>query len=141
MKAIVLLVALVSVVSAQPSDVHVKLSFANNKTVSRIGESIKLVMEFTADTEGAYHVEILDDGDAAPSDTVLISPETGVTKWTEEMFGGYPYARDLLSSRRLTSSPTVVELTLNDRLRFESPGRYTISVTTRRVSRNSPLTT
>jgi len=138
---IFLFLAVAAAVSAQqtsaPSDMRVKLSFADNKTVYLMGEPIKLVMEFTADNEGRYYAEVLDDGDAARSDTVLISPDKGVQNWTEEMYGSHTYARDLFSARRLTSSPTRIELTLNDRLRFENPGFYTVTVTTRRVGPDS----
>ena len=43
-----------------PPEVHVKLSLAETKSVYRIGEPIKLIMEFTADREG-YVAEILGD--------------------------------------------------------------------------------
>jgi hypothetical protein len=67
-----------------PADVHVKLSFAENKTVYRIGEPIKLLMDFTADREG-YIVEFGPDGYELGSDTVVISPDSGITRWIDEM--------------------------------------------------------
>ncbi|HEX7334256.1 MAG TPA: hypothetical protein VF290_22310 [Pyrinomonadaceae bacterium] len=133
---VLLFLALVVTVKAQtsaPADVHIKLSFAENKTVYRIGEPIKVVMEFTADREG-YIVEFLPDRSEMGSDTVILSPETGATNWIDELHDNHPYYRDVLSTEKLTSTPKRVELTLNDKLRFDSPGRYTIYVKTRRVS-------
>ena len=132
---VLLFLALVVTVNAQsptPADVHIKLSFAGNKTVYRIGEPIKVVMEFTADREG-YLVEVLPDRTEVGLDTVVVSPETGVTNWIDELHDNRPYRRDVLSTEKLTNTPKRLELTLNDKLRFESPGRYTVYVRTRRV--------
>ena len=135
-RRVLLFLALVMTVHAQtpgPADVHVKLSFAENKTVYRIGEPIKVVMEFTADREG-FMVEFLPDDNEPGSDTIIISPETGITRWLDELNDNHSYPRDVFSTEKLTSTPRRVELTLNDRLRFDSPGRYTIYVKTRRVT-------
>ena len=139
MRSVLLFIALVMTVNAQsptPADVHVKLSFAENKTVYRTGEPIKVVMDFTADREG-YIVEYLPERNEGSSDTVSISPETGITPWLNEFHDNRSYPRDVFATDKLTSTPKRVELTLNDRLRFDSPGRYTIYVTTRRVSPGS----
>jgi hypothetical protein len=62
------LVSFATVAAAQtPPEVHAKLSLAENKTVYRIGEPIKIVMEFTADHEG-YSVEYLVDQNDAVTD-------------------------------------------------------------------------
>lgn len=142
-----LLTCLITVAIAQtpaPPGVNVKLTFAENKTVYRIGEPIKVVMEFTADREG-YVVDLLPDDNQPGSDTVAISPDIGITRWYDELSDNSPYGRHIYSSAKLTSTPKRVEIFLNDRLRFDSPGRYTVSVTTRRVSRGTrfkdPLST
>ena len=133
-----LLVLLATISSAQtpePPDVHVKLSLAENKTVFRIGEPIKLVMEFTADREG-YVIEVLPDTDGPASDTISVSPEMGVTPWLAELTDNRYYGRCVLQTEKL-SSPRRLEIVLNDSLRFDNPGRYTVSVKTRRVSRRT----
>ncbi|HKR21898.1 MAG TPA: hypothetical protein VJS17_04845, partial [Pyrinomonadaceae bacterium] len=114
-----------------PADVHLKLSLAENKTVYRIGEPIVVVMEFTADRDG-YLIEFLPDGNQPGSDTVVISPDTGVIRWIDDIANNVP--RHVFSTEKLSSSPKRLEISLNDRLRFDSPGRYTVNVTTRRVS-------
>ena len=68
-----LLVCLITLARAQTPGVNVKLSFAENKTIYRIGEPIKLVMEFSADREG-YIIEYLPDTNPQGSDTVMELP-------------------------------------------------------------------
>jgi hypothetical protein len=41
--------------------------------------------------------------------------------------------RDVLMTDKVTRSPRRVDIFVNDRIRFDSPGRYSVSVTTRRV--------
>lgn len=133
-----LLLSLATISSAQtpePSDVHVKLSLAENKTVYRIGEPIKLVMEFTTNREG-YVVEVLPDREGATLDTIAISPEMGVTPWFAEFMDNRAPMRCVISTEKL-SSPKRLEIVLNDSLRFDNPGRYTVSVKTRRITKSS----
>ena len=97
-----LLFSLATISSAQtpePSDLHVKLSLAENKTVYRIGEPIKLVMEFTADREG-YVIEVLPDTDGPASDTISVSPEMGVTQWLAELTDNRYYGRCAYASSK-----------------------------------------
>lgn len=124
--------------SAQaPAAVHVKLSLADNRTSFRIGDPIRLVMEFTADGEG-YQVETTRDTWEPAFDSVSVSPDSGVRRWLDEMYGGWRYVRDYFSYDKLSTAPTRVELVLNDSVRFDRPGTYTAKVTTRRVARAAP---
>jgi hypothetical protein len=116
-----------------PGDVHVKLSLADNKTAYRIGEPIKLVLEFTADCEG-YQVDTYGDGDALPTDNIVVSPDSGVAHWLEEFRSGRYFMRDVISTAPLSANPTRIELLLNTTLRFDRPGRYSVKVVTRRVT-------
>jgi hypothetical protein len=116
-----------------PPGLNAKLSFAENKSVYRIGEPIKLVLEFTADREG-YTIDVLPDRGEAGSDTIVIFPENGIVHWLDEFHDNRTYPRDMISSVRLGGSPARVEIILNDTLRFDVPGTYTIRVNTRRVT-------
>lgn len=120
------------------SEVHVKLAVGEPRSVYKIGEPIKLILEFTADRDG-YSAELLPDGKEYSSDTIVISPETGISPWLVDLTNGFHYPRDMSSTAKLSNSPQRVELTLNDTLRFDKPGRYTIRVTTRRVTKSSLL--
>jgi hypothetical protein len=139
LKSLTLFLFLVTSAPAQISilpEVRVKLTLAEPKTVYKIGEPIKLIMEFTADREG-YIAEVLPDRNEVGTDTVIISPEAGVTHWLDEMTGGRRYLRDVISTRNLSNDPQRVELILNDTLRFDNPGRYTVQIRTNRVTKNS----
>jgi hypothetical protein len=139
--ALFLLLSVITSASAQttfPPDVHVKLTLSEPRTLYKIGEPIKLIIEFTADREG-YQALMLPDRKEAPYDTVVISPEFGVTHWLDEMNGGIGYMRDVISTANLSSAPQRVELILNDTLRFDVAGHYTVSVTTHRVTKHSVL--
>src|SRR6266853_2586102 len=118
------------------SDVHVRLVLAENRTTFRIGEPIMLVLEFTAD-RGGYQADTIPDRFETGSDAISISPDSGVTHWLEEFMGGRRGFRDVLSSVTLSSTPTRVPLLLNDTIRIDRPGRYSVKVTTRRVSLGS----
>ena len=131
-----LMLSFVGGASAQgptPPGLTAKLSFAENKSVYRMGEPIKLVMEFTAAREG-YTVETLSDRGQEGGDTIVIFPENGVVHWLDELNDNRTYMRDMSSSASLDRSPARVEIILNDTLRFDVPGTYTIRVNTRRVT-------
>ena len=119
-----------------PADLHVKLSLADSKTVYRIGEPIKLVMEFTADREG-YIVDYMPDGKESGSDALVIAPDSGFTRWVDELNDNRGFLRDMSMTDKVSSSPRRVEIILNDKIRFDSAGRYSVSVTTGRVIRTS----
>ena len=140
LKSFALVLFLVTSGYAQTSmlqEVHVKLTLAEQKTAYKIGEPIKLIMEFTSDREG-YIVDVLSGRNAQGTDTVVILPETGVTHWLDHITGER-YPRDFIATKNLSSVPQRVELILNDTLSFDNPGRYTVNVITRRVTKNSGL--
>lgn len=116
-----------------PGDVHVKLSLADNKTTYRIGDPIKLILEYTADREG-YQVDTYADGNALPTDNIVVSPESGVCHWLEEYLSGQNYMRDVISLSPLSGNPVRLELLINTTLRLDRPGRYSVKVITRRVT-------
>lgn len=131
---LVVLLSLFTVAHAQtaaPSDVHAKLFLAENKTVFRVGEPIKMVMEFTADGDG-YIVEYTPDDKDGTADTLVISPDTGFVKWLDDL-GDNRQMRCVVMTDKLSRSPRRVELIVNDKVRFDTPGRYSVSVTTHRV--------
>lgn len=117
---------------SSPSDVHVKLVLAENKTTFRIGDEIKFFLEFTADRDG-YVADTMSDGSEPTTDTLRVSPDSGVYDWLKELRAGIP-GRDMLSTRQLSATPTQVALVLNDSIRIDRPGQYTARVITRRVS-------
>ena len=84
--------ATVALAQNSSADVHVKLSLVDNKTSFRVGDPIRLVLEFTADREG-YDVDTVMDKTESPSDTLFISPDAGVSiGWTNTLGGGRPFS-------------------------------------------------
>ena len=141
LKSFVLFLFLVTSAYAQTSvlpEVHARLTLLEPKTSYKVGEPIRLIMEFTADREG-YVAEVLPDRSEQGGDTIIISPEIGVVHWLDEMTGSQRYLRDVISTKNLSNVPQRVELILNDTLRFDNPGSYTVKVRTRRVTKNSAL--
>src|ERR1051326_811694 len=128
------LICLVTSALAQtaPTDVHVKLVLANSQTTFRIGDEIKFFLEFTADRDG-YQADTIADGTQPTTDTLKISPDSGAYHWLKET-GGTTWGRDVLSFQKLSTTPTRVGLVLNDSIRIDRPGKYSATVTTRRVS-------
>src|SRR5258706_107867 len=133
--AVIVWLAGATVALAQDSsgDVHVKLSLVDNKPSLRAGDPIRLVLEFTADHDG-YDVDTVRDTAGSPSDTLFVTPDTGVAHWLDEYLGGVRYLRDYFNVQKLSTTPTRVDLTVNSVVRFERPGRYSVKVTTRRVT-------
>src|SRR5262245_17931422 len=113
------------------SDVHLKLTVAESRTSFRIGEPIQLVLEFTADRDG-YEADTMPDGTEPTSDKILVSPASGLTHWLEDYLGTR-MARDLFAPKKLSATPTKIPFFLNDTIRFDRPGRYSVKVTTKRV--------
>src|SRR5215471_5908599 len=115
-------------------DVQVRLSLAGEKNVYRTGEPIRLILSFTSDRHG-YHIDTTTTKPAHPIDEVLLSPDEGVSRWLDEYSGKHRYSPDFSSAEKITTTPTRVELPLNDWFRFDRPGSFTVRVRTGRVSR------
>src|ERR1043166_4048396 len=118
LKSLCLLVGLfcllgISVPAQDALDVHAQLRLADVKTSYRIGEPIRLLLQFTADRDG-YSAETIPDGTEGTQDTISISPDSGVNHWLDEFHGGGRGFRDYFSRANLTSMPTTVEIFLND---------------------------
>src|SRR3989442_15258879 len=78
--------ALAALGQQAPSEVHVRLSLAEAKTTYRIGEPIKLLLEFTSDRDG-YQADVIPDSYEPTSDVISVSPDTGFHRWLEEDLG------------------------------------------------------
>src|SRR5262245_5545842 len=132
---IIFLLLCISAAAQDALDVHVKLRLADNRSSYRTGEPIRLVLELTADRPG-FVADTTPNTHEPPNDAISISPDAGVNHWLDEYFsGGY---RDYSSRVNLTTTPTTIEILLNDSIRFDRAGRYSVTVTTRRVSPTSP---
>src|ERR1043165_1438731 len=88
-----LLLRVPSVLAQQsPSDVHVKLIVADGRQTVRIGEAVKLFLEFTADHDG-YQADTVPDRWEPTTDSISVSPSVGVTYWLDEYMGRRTWGR------------------------------------------------
>jgi hypothetical protein len=114
--------------------VHVSLTLAGDKSIFRTGEPVRLVLSFIAERTG-YQLDTTTTKPASPIDDVIISPVSGISRWLDEYsFEGRHYP-DHSSIADLSANPVRIELKLNDWIRFDHPGRYTVRVKTSRVRR------
>jgi len=110
-------------------DVKLQISFTGEKTVYRMGEPIKVILSYTS-TEPGYVVERY----YSPRfDDVIISSTDGVYDWLYRLNRLYSYD-DVSMREKLSESPVKIDITVNDLVRFDKPGRYKIKVVSRRVS-------
>ncbi len=109
-------------------DVKLQISFTGEKTVYRIGEPIKLILSYTS-TEVGYTVERY----YSPRfDDVIVSPTGGVYDWLYRLNRLYSYD-DVSMREKLSETPVKIDITVNDLVRFDRPGKYKIKVASRRV--------
>ena len=110
-------------------DVKLQISFTGEKTVYRMGEPIKVILSYTS-TEPGYVVERY----YSPRfDDVIISSTDGVYDWLYRLNRLYSYD-DVSMREKLSESPVKIDITVNDLMRFDKPGKYKIKVVSRRVS-------
>lgn len=118
-----------SAISQNVTDaVKFQISFADGKTVYRIGEPIKLNLSYTA-TEPGYVVESY----YSPRfDDVILSPTDGIYPWLYRLNRLYSYD-DVSAPQKLSESPVNINITINNLVRFDKPGKYKVKALTRRV--------
>jgi hypothetical protein len=132
--ALLLLIAPAPAAFAQDAaPVRVSLSLAGEKKVFRAGEPVRVVMSFTSERDG-YQLNTTTTQPPSAVDTVSLSPDAGVYAWAEHYTGGSMNHPDYASIQNLSAKPTTVGLTLNDWYRFDRPGRYSVKVSTSRVT-------
>ena len=121
----------------QVENVEVRLATATGRTAFRIGEPIRLTLSFTAPM-GDYSLEHYSSKPGSSLEEVSVSPEAGVFNWSKQYMAGRSHMDDVSSRTKLSTTPTVVDLTLNDFIRFDAPGTYRVSFKTKRVTSGGP---
>jgi hypothetical protein len=109
-------------------DVGFRISLVDGKTVYRTGEPITLVLSYTSDKPGyaveTYYSPLFDD--------VFITPTEGLYPWLYRVNRLYSYD-DVIVRKPLSAAPVIINLTVNNLVRFDHPGKYKVKVATRRV--------
>lgn len=109
-----------------------RLSLKDGKTVCRIGEPVELILSYTS-TKPDYVVESV----YSPRfDDVIISPTDGIYDWLYRVNRLYSYD-DVIASQKLSQIPVNVEITVNNLVRFDKPGKYKVKVISRRVRKST----
>jgi hypothetical protein len=111
-------------------EVHAQLKLADNKTTFKIGEPIRVVLELTADRDG-YFGDPTHDNSETRDDELTVTPDGGVYHWRREIFGGG--YRDYSSVAKLSAEPVKIQFELNDSIRFDRPGKYSVRFITHRA--------
>lgn len=111
-----------------PDAVKFQISLDGGKTVYRIGEPVRLVLSYTSDQPN-YSVERY----YSPRfDDVILSPADGVYSWRYKLDRLYSYD-DVSVAQKLSQSPVSIDITINNLVRFDKPGKYKVKVISRRV--------
>ena len=131
--ALLFLFAAPAAFAQDAAPVRAVLSLAGEKKVFRAGEAVRVRVSFTSEREG-YQLNTTTTQPPSAVDTISLSPEAGVYAWAAEYTGGGMNHPDYASVENLSAKPSSVVLTLNDWYRFDRPGKYSVKVSTSRVS-------
>jgi hypothetical protein len=129
--SVVLLICFSSALSQDRKDGPLlRISLLEGKASYRIGEPVELILSYTSNELG-YMVECY----YSPRfDDVIIEPKEGVYDWLFRLNRHYSYD-DVSAPQQLSSALTNVKITINDKIRFDKPGKYRVKIISRRVWR------
>ena len=111
--------------------VKATLSLAEERETYRTGDPVRLILSFTAESDG-YKIDETVDKPMLSLDELIVSPKKGIFPWLEISSGPTRHT-DHASIRQLSSEPASVKFAANDFVRFDEPGTYTLSVRTSRA--------
>lgn len=121
-------------ICGQDANGDVKATLAlGGKTIYRSGEPIRLILSFTTAKDG-YSLNTHAQAPTSSSDEVILSPAAGAFEWAKQYKRTGYFMEDVIHSQKLSSEPTKMELMLNNFVRFDKPGKYSLRMKTRRVS-------
>lgn len=135
----IMLVACITV-EGQSRGPVLTVSSATGRSTFRIGERIALVLSFSAEEEKQYQVNTAtyDRSGRMNYESFDVSPRSG---WADPLARYYSTGTfmggGLTGSALLSSQPTTMPLDLNEWVRFDRTGDYTVTVSSRRVSKSS----
>lgn len=130
-------------VRAQQNDARLTVATADGQTTFHIGERIPLKLTFSSPNDSGFLISPVIDGERGEEfdcDKFQVSPATG---WSDPlatyflqnfMHGGHGWAAHPL----LSAKPETATVDLNQWIRFDEPGDYKVTVSSRCVQRSSP---
>jgi hypothetical protein len=119
-------------------DTGPQLQLSVSKTEFRSGEVIPLELAFTSTTPDRYQINMAtyDRSGRMSYEQFLLEPKEGTRDPLQLYFRSYLgfIGGGLTGFKLLAPSPTTIHLDLNEWVRFDQPGRYDLTVVSRRVS-------
>jgi hypothetical protein len=116
-----------------------ELTLRGNQTQFRSGEPIRLRLNISADTPGYSVIGNPADFPPAHLDNVVVTPTQGVYPWSADRERFENYRNDQIGfSELVPGKPFKLAIRLNNHFRIDTPGRYTVHITTRRVHAADP---
>jgi hypothetical protein len=123
-------------VAAQGTKPRLELRTTSNQTVFHIGERIALTLTLTGPDNKKYSIDTAnyDRSGRLDIDTFEVSPATGWSDPLAQYFSqGAFMGGGLRGAERLSSKPISFSADLNEHIRFDQPGAYTVTATSHRV--------
>jgi hypothetical protein len=125
-----------------PPDVKLTVRVRGDQSVFQIGEVIPLDLSFTSSTPNKYRLEMAtyDRTGRFNIQSFAVQPLSG---WDDPL-GSYFYyfrpgfAGGARSAKVLSTEPAVIQLEMNEWVRFQNPGQYRVTVKSARVSKLGP---
>jgi len=114
---------------------RVVVRFQDGKTSFRLGEDIRLELEFRgrADLDFYFSTENYDRSGRLTTEQYAITPREGFVDPLSEMFADGFIGGGLRSEHPLNDTPFLLHVTLNEWARFTKPGAYRLVVTSDRL--------
>jgi hypothetical protein len=108
---------------------------ASGQSTFRIGERISLELSFSASEDKRYEITLAsyDRSGRMSYEDFGVSPETGWVDPLADYFALGHVGGGLSSAGVLSPKPTIMLLNLNEWIRFDRPGVYSVTVSSRRV--------
>ncbi|HEU4390998.1 MAG TPA: hypothetical protein VFV34_24545 [Blastocatellia bacterium] len=123
--------------AGQQPDVRLRVETVDGRTEFRIGELIPLKLSFTSTVTKKYQINMAsyDRSGRMSYEEFLLEPAAGWSDPLEDYFsyGGF-FGGGLTSYRFLSSEPTMINLDLNEWVRFDLPGKCRLRIASHRVA-------
>ena len=134
----------VAAASRPPKDLSLAIRFKDGKARFRQGEIIRLVLEFSSPTRNVYggSTASYDRSGRIHLETFEVTPREGTADPLYDYYNsgvGVFFSGGLSSTFTLGEKPFTLDRDVNEWVRFDRPGHYTLRVTSPRVSRRGVL--
>jgi hypothetical protein len=120
-----------------PSDLKLQVSVRNHQTRFRMGEVINLELQFSSNTAKKYHLDTAsyDRSGRMSIEQFDVLPATGRSDPLAVYFQAFAafMGGGLSGTKDLSPKPEMIELQLNEWVRFDLPGRYRITIDSARA--------